>query len=73
MPANIGGTTFALACLRLLVFGLESSSSEAVTDRVRFRDFTGAVDDWSFTVLVSRVTGKGVEAELKVWVDNARL
>ena len=51
MPAKIGGTTLAFTCLRLLDFGLISSSSEVATDRARFRDLTGAVEDWSFTVL----------------------
>jgi len=51
VPANIGGTTFALSCLRLLDFGLMSSSSEVATDRARFRDLSGAVEECCFTAL----------------------
>lgn len=62
MPANIGGTAFAFACLRVLVFGFVLSSSELVTDRARFRDLANVVDDCSFTVLVLWVAGDVVEA-----------
>jgi len=39
-----------------------SPSSGVVTDRARFRDVTGALDDWSFVVLVLRVAGEVVKA-----------
>jgi hypothetical protein len=64
VPANIGGATFALTCLRFLDFGLISSSSEVVTERARFRDLTGAVEDWCFTVLAFPVAGEKAEAQL---------